>query len=247
MCFFHHRHVLKFDPSMDRTAEYNSFLAQEDIICNQAPYKDKFFDVIIANLCNVEANLVVKKSYSQILALERNFNALVKESTELLNAIEMEGSCDETTHFEGIKQIIKLKVADIAIRIQKKKQNMISYSASLEPEKPILFAREGQPVFEEENQRLVERFRSRSTELSTTRKQLIEIESIQDLIKIHLTEQDERIDSIVSSTKSAKKSLTHSNTYFSKGRSAGSLTRRILFVFTLCASFVLAFSYVFYR
>lgn len=232
---------------MDRTSEYNSFTACEGSLHSPKPYEDKFFDVMISGLGHLSEKLDGRKSYNQILEIEREFNTLVKESTSLLNVIELEGSGDEIMHFEGIKEIIRLKVADLALKVQKKKQHMISYSTDLEPEKPVLFVQKNKPVFEEENQRLVERFQSKTSELTRTKKQLIEIEGIQDLIKIHLCEQDERINSIVLSAKMAKKTLNHSNTYFSKGRNSGRLFRRILFIFTLCASFVLMFSHIFHR
>lgn len=230
---------------MDRTAEYNKFAEVECV--PEDPYEDRFYDTIAGKLQGIAKALKTKKSYSQVLASEQELGAAVKESSLLLDAIEVEGSADEVRHFEGIKQIINLKITSITLEIQDMKHNLISYSANLEPERPVLFAQNKHFLLEEDNQKLVEKFRSETTELSATRRKLLEIEKIQDLINIHLSEQDERIDSIVVSTVHSKQNLHQSNTYFLKNKNTGRFMRRMLSVLLLCMAFVLLTSHLFHR
>lgn len=211
------------------------------------PYEDRFFDTIVSKMNTIADTLKDKRSYSQVLVSERDLGLLARESSALLDMIEIEGAEDEVMHFKGIKEIINLKMASLALKMQQKKQSFITYSANLEPEKPAVFMQNTVPIFEEENKLLVERFKSETSELIITRRRLLEIEALQDLINLHLCEQDERIDTIALSTKSAKQNINRSNTYFMMNRHAGRLMRRVLFIFLLCISFVLLNSHFFNR
>ncbi|KAL0265872.1 UNVERIFIED_CONTAM: hypothetical protein PYX00_011589 [Menopon gallinae] len=228
------------------TDEYHRYLGV-DSAADPRPYEDRFFDTIVGKMNTIADTLGEKRSYSQVLVSERDLGLLARESSELLGMIEIEGTADEVAHFRGIKEIISLRMASLALKIQQKKQSFITYTANLEPERPVVFTQNTLPVFEEENRRLVERFRSETSELTVARRRLLEIEALQDLISLHLCEQNERIDTIALSAKSAKQNINKSNTYFMKNRHTGRLMRRVLFIFLLCISFVLLTTYFFNR
>lgn len=231
---------------MNRTEEYRRCLGAGSA-ADPHPYEERFFDSIVGKMDAIAGTLKDKRSYSQVLASERELGLLARESSALLGMIEVEGADDEVLHFRGIKDIINLKMASLALKIQQKKQSFITYSANLAPERPAVFAQNTLPVFEEENKKLVERFKAETSELTIARRRLLEIEALQDLINIHLCEQNERIDTIALSTRSAKQNINRSNAYFMKSRHAGRLMRRVLFIFLLCISFVLLTTHFFNR
>lgn len=236
----------KLKPFMDRTEEYRRYLGAGSA-ADSHPYEERFFDSIVGRMDAIAGALKDKRSYGQVLASERELGMLARESSTLLDMIEVEGADDEVLHFRGIKDIINLKMASLALKIQQKKQSFITYSANLEPERPAVFAQSTLPVFEEENKKLVERFKAETSELTIARRRLLEIEALQDLINIHLCEQNERIDTIALSARSAKQNINRSNAYFMKSRHAGRLMRRVLFIFLLCISFVLLNTHFFNR
>eukprot|EP00866_Antonospora_locustae_P000436 jgi/Antlo1/436/1766 len=236
----------KSKPFMNRIKEYHRYLGV-DRVPDPRPYEERFFDSIVGKMDTIARTLSDKRSYSQTLVSERELGLLAKESSTLLDMIEVEGTDDEVVHFRGIKDIINMKIASLALKIQQKKQSFITYSANLEPERPVVFAQNTLPVFEEENKKLVERFKAETSELTIARRRLLEIEALQDLINIHLCEQNERIDTIALSAKSAKQNINRSNVYFKKNRHAGRLMRRVLFIFLLCISFVLLTTHFFNR
>ena len=116
----------------------------------------------------------------------------------------------------------------------------MSYSFNLEEEKPEIYFQKRDEKLESLNIKLKQKYESST--LTITRQRLKEIDVLQNLIKNTLTEQDERIDEVVLSTKEAKKNFLGSNKYFEKTKNRGRRIRRFLIILFFCMSFVLLFA-----
>lgn len=238
---------------MDRTLEYKEYIknhSKSSIHCSffaQDSCSERFLDTILKNLQNVSKVLKDAKHYNQYVYLEQELNSMSKESLDILSSIEIQSNEDEIKHFEGIRNIINMKIVALALEIQSRKKNLILSSVSLEPEKPVIYSKKENIFLEEENQKLINRFDLDSSEIISAKKKLLEIEKIQDLINLNLLKQDERIDTIIFTSKSSKTNLNKSSAYFKKANSTGRFMRRVLFIFLLSISFVLVISHFFHR
>ncbi|KCZ80250.1 hypothetical protein H312_02340 [Anncaliia algerae PRA339] len=234
MFFFINKFYFNF---MNRIEEFKSHLAPTKE--RTFSYKNKFYDSIIEQINSYKEKIISIKNYSPLLSLEQEINSIKKES--LLDKIEVSCNSDESMHYEGIKQIINLRITKLLLKIQKKKKTLLSFSIELEPEKPSKSLEQHNNTFELENIKMKEKYES--SLLSVTKQRLKEIDVLQNLIKNTLMEQDERIDNVIKSTKEVKGNFLGSNEYFKKSVFLGRRMKRCLIVFLFCEAFVLLVIY----
>lgn len=201
-----------------------------------------FYDV----LCNKIANFNVStNNYNGLLKREHEFFTLQKETTELFKIVELESNTDMRKHFDGIKKIILLRLADKHAEIQAKKRRFINKNIHLEPERPFVYLKaEGSRQLERENEMIMKETQSVDYRLRQTRKSLQEIKEIQYLINLNLSAQNETIDQIFSTSQNIGQNVRGSNRYLKLGKDRRRLLRRALFVWLLCISFVLMFLHI---
>ncbi|KAM0673694.1 hypothetical protein GVAV_002782 [Gurleya vavrai] len=224
---------------MDRILEYNLLIDKKNNFEFIKSKNDKFYDSIMKNLCNLENSISKNSKYVDLLVLQEKYNKTLQETRLIFTSINVEANRDEEMHFEGIKAIINIKLNKIEKRLKNAKQNSMKLKIELEPEtyKSNYKENEFNLQLEEENKKLVKKYVESS--IQATRKRVVEIQEIQNLIGLHIEAQDERIDNVNLDTKKAKEHIKGSKKYLGKGN--GKLARRILFLFILCLTFVIFF------
>ncbi|KAM0687767.1 hypothetical protein COBT_000986 [Conglomerata obtusa] len=233
---------------MDRLAEYHFFLDKSNMPFIK-PKNDKFYDTLVKNLNHLKKTLKKHHKYVDILVIEEKYQKILKEARSIFLTISIDTNQDEELHFEGIKVIINLKLNRLEKALKIAKNECMKIKIELEPELSKQYQKENRNdeqfniQLEEENKKILQKYVD--TSIQATRKRVVEIQEIQNLIGLHIEAQDERIDNISVDTKKAKEHIKGSKKYIGKGN--GRLARRILFLFILCLSFVLCFLHLQYR
>lgn len=231
---------------MNRTSEYVKFISNKNNSSFEFKRKERFYDSIYNKICKLQHTLLRQQKYIDILVIEENYNNILKDTKTLLNMLEIDTNDDERIFFEGVQKIINLKLNELKNTIKSKKKDSMSLKIELQPEKPKNVAPRNSKydqLMEEENRKLVERLVD--TSIQKTRKRVAEIQSIQNLIGIHIAAHDERIDNIELDTKKSLKNVKLTNKFV--GKNGGKMARRILFLFLICISFVLLFLHFYYK
>ncbi|TBU00633.1 hypothetical protein CWI39_1623p0010 [Hamiltosporidium magnivora] len=231
---------------MNRTQDFLSLIDLEKNIEIKKNKKEKFYDSFLKDI-NILQNKIKKSGrYEEILILDEAYTSLSHKISGLFQVIEIDTSLNEGLHFEGIKKILNNKLQSVQMLLQEKKSTFLSTTITdLEPEKPIIYKRieDTSQLFlmEEENKKIMESLTTVDYSLKKTRKRIMDIQSIQDIIGLHLYAQDERIDCIIDTTSDTKKNVIGSKSFLDKNKAMGKAIRRIVFIILLCLSFVLLF------
>lgn len=217
----------------------------------------KFYDSMFKKIISLESSLNLQTKYVDILVSQEKFQKIVQESSSLFQLLDIEMNSDEEKHFDGVKTIINYKLNMVDKRIKQAKQKSMAVKIELEPEMPkynngysLNKQRENtnrglsdQNLLKMEHERMVEKFVE--THIQSTRQRVLEIQDIQDMIGVHITAQNERIDVIDMDSKKSKKHIKDSSKYITKN--GGRVVRRFMVVLLLCLSFVLLFLNFYYR
>ncbi|EJW03517.1 hypothetical protein EDEG_00199 [Edhazardia aedis USNM 41457] len=233
---------------MNRTDEYLSFLKNMELQKTfEFPKQNKFYHTLFKKILKINGLLENKPSYLDVLVIEEKYNKLLKEIQDVFDVIDFKSDKDEIMHFNGIKSILNLRLNITDNKIKNMKNESIRIKVELEPElandeadsrfNNNNFTDSTIQMMEKENEKLVNRFTDYN--LQKAQRKLMEIQSIQDLIGIHIDAQDERIDNITFDIQESKKNIVSASKYMKDA--GGSVFRRFLFLFLLCLSFVLLF------
>ncbi|KAM0679248.1 hypothetical protein BDAP_000115 [Binucleata daphniae] len=231
---------------MNRISEYYSLIDKKSNLPYKSTKKDTFYNSLYNNLENMRNSLKKKKKYVDVLVLEEKYTKLLAEMQLLFKAISIESNNDEKLHFEGVKAILNLKLNQTNKLIKIAKKESMKLKIELEPEmyKPVKKENhETNLQMEEENKKILQKYAD--TSIQATRRRVVEIQEIQNLIGMHIEAQDERIDNVKVDTKKAQEHIKLSKKYVGKGQ--GRIIRRFLSIFILCLSFVLLFLYFHHR
>lgn len=181
-------------------------------------------------------------SYTGILRLERDFNSLWSNTTNLFKKIQLESNGDEMAHFEGIKSILQVKLSNLSENIQEKKKRFINKNIVLEPEKPTIYLKtKRNDIMEKKNKEILETESAFDQVLKLTQKNLLEIKHIQNQISGHLVTQNENIEEIYKKNKSTFSNIKGSNKLLGKSKEKRRFMRRLTYIWLLCLSFLLIF------
>lgn len=231
---------------MNRLKEFRTILDLK----NQKPDKPRkilFYDTIFDDLKNIEKKITSTLNYKTILNLQENINKISEKVEKTLDLISLEGTRDEILHFEGVKNIIQLKIQTIKLRLEKLKLKSTIFNLDLNPEKPqhTLKIQKEVEFLEQENMEIIES--SMNERYRQTRRRLLEIESIQENIGNYLNLQDERIDNIISNSSAIYASVEKSKSLIEKNVNAGSFFRRFFIILMFCLTFMIFFIHLFYK
>ncbi|KAI5169502.1 hypothetical protein PAEPH01_0772 [Pancytospora epiphaga] len=225
---------------MDRMEEFLSFIDST----KQNEFKGGkkcFYESFNESITGLLAQLSRMNSLRPILSLENEFLGLQKQISTVFEVSKLEGTRDIKAHYEGIKQILNLRLSHLRKMVEVTKRRVCEIDVDLSPERPRQF-REVAPnvVLEQENRRIVG-----DQEYEQVRHRLQKIDVIQKAINENLIVQDERIDRICDVTKNTGEVYGDINENIDFDN--GSLMRRVVFVILLCLSFVLLFLHFFYK
>jgi syntaxin 18 len=225
---------------MDRTKEFFSFVGP--VRQHEAQgYKKRFYETFDENIAGLTARASKASSFRAALALETEFMNLQKQISSIFEATRVEGSADIVAHYEGVKQILNMRLLQLSHSIGDAKGRACGHDVELAPERPASFRNVcSDVVLEQENRRIVEH-----QEYEVVRQRLQKIDAVQKAINESLVIQDERIDSICNVTGSTGE--IYGLLAGDDGFDSGSIMRRAVFVILLCLSFVLLFLHFFYK
>lgn len=225
---------------MDRFQEYRLLIHEQP---DPPAISIKFFDTTLSKIVKLESEIKKVRTYKGVLLIEQSMFELNKDPVFI---VELEGTPSEIEHFKGVQEILKRKLRNIFLQAGEKKKGLLEEKVTdLAPERPTktVELEQHNSILQEENSELLAKFTS--AEIQTTRRRLIEIEKLQDAIKTELELQNERIDLISRSTKDAGKTLGKANQQIDGNNRR--LMRRVLFLFIICLSFVLAIAHFHHR
>lgn len=222
---------------MDRTIEFMKYVSTNTEPSGKTNFKP--FYVEFNDEINVFSEKVFKTtSYNNILKIEDEVYKLQKKINSVLDNIQISKSNNVAAHYNGIKQIIGLKIINLQKWIQETKKKLCRFDSELFSEKPELEKNtESEHIdnlMEKENKEILA-----NTSYEITRMRLKKIEKVQMAINENLNMQDERIDNICETT--GKTTVMLEDINCEESFEDGNFFRRTLFIMLICLSIVLLF------
>lgn len=226
---------------MDRTEDFRRLSG----IDPAAESRKELFYVTFSNRISFVTNkLANATTYRAVFSAEEEFAQLQKDITGILSAIELAGPADLQHHYAGIKAILAQKLVATGKLLQNTKNKINAVDLDIAPERPTRFRetthQTGSQLLERENKRI-----TTNQEYEVAQAHLHRIESVQKAINENLVLQEERIDSICTTT--GQTTEVYKNLSEGDDFEAGSFLRRALLIILLCLSFVLLFIHWFGR
>ncbi len=228
---------------MDRTQDFQKYA---NVIPGEINISKPFYVALYDQIEEFKAKIEKISSYKKVLQMEEETLQLQNNVNKVLNIINVTGSKDLITHYQGIKLIINKSLIGVNRKIQDKKNNLSGYDSELFCEKAVVgnknnnFKNYSNQLMEMENKQIVH-----NTTYEKTKQQLKKIEEVQLAINENLILQDERIDCICEAT--GKTTDIYKNLNCDDFIDGGSFFRRFLFIILVCLSIVLLFLHFFYK
>ncbi|KAI4292856.1 hypothetical protein PAPHI01_2130 [Pancytospora philotis] len=225
---------------MDRTEEFFGYVD----MARQEPVREpetSFYNTFNRSIGALRQRLERNGTFRAVLAVEEEFVKLQSQMSAVLDSVRLEGAADIGAHYEGVKQILNLRLLGLSRRLRAAKNRVSSEELELRPERPASCQEIGvDRALERENKRITEGQR-----YEATRSRILKIEAVQKAINENLLVQDERIDAVCASAGSTVE--TYDKIAADADFDSGSIMRRAAFTVLLCLSFVLLFLHYFYK
>ncbi|ORD96639.1 hypothetical protein HERIO_1440 [Hepatospora eriocheir] len=229
----------------NRLKEYSVFI-NDDNYKLVSGEKDKFYMELLDQINKLIDQIKAASSYGSFIVYEDKINKLQDEVT-LLDNITVDD--DHRDVFEGIKNILKVKLLECIQLLNKKKQiDLINlkeetYDPVIEEEEIKSHNKIDEMLLrdiEQENKKIL-----LGQDYVETNTKIKQIDKIQRAINEHLLIQDERIDNVCNITKESSKIYKNiSNMDF---RKSGSFIRRFVTLLIICLTFVMIYMHFYYN